>query len=232
MNLGAKLVVNVVFVLMSFPPRNTSQIHISEQYKWFLYEKRCLFQRVSPECDCFFLAGQVEDPSMPNDEGITALHNAVCAGHTEIVKFLVQFGVNVNAADSDGWWGSHLVPPYGCSPLESGLGSCCRSLRLSLVFLLWSWQWVFFPKQSKSSSLWDIIWDCADGKLKQYSLYEKTIVGVDTVVRKLLCFFEILKTAYNEPYAEIPNTLCEITYNLPVLWAVSSPANSSQFFVQ
>nr|6HKP_S Chain S, Apoptosis-stimulating of p53 protein 2 [Homo sapiens] len=23
-------------------------------------------------------------------------------GHTEIVKFLVQFGVNVNAADSDG----------------------------------------------------------------------------------------------------------------------------------
>lgn len=46
---------------------------------------------------------QVDDPSQPNDEGITALHNAVCAGHTEIVKFLVQFGVNVNAADSDGW---------------------------------------------------------------------------------------------------------------------------------
>ncbi|KAJ8384763.1 hypothetical protein AAFF_G00198490 [Aldrovandia affinis] len=46
---------------------------------------------------------EVEDPSLPNDEGITALHNAVCAGHTEIVKFLVQFGVNVNAADSDGW---------------------------------------------------------------------------------------------------------------------------------
>lgn len=46
---------------------------------------------------------QVDDPSMPNDEGITALHNAVCAGHTEIVKFLVQFGVNANAADSDGW---------------------------------------------------------------------------------------------------------------------------------
>uniref|UniRef100_A0A673BI57 Tumor protein p53 binding protein, 2a n=1 Tax=Sphaeramia orbicularis TaxID=375764 RepID=A0A673BI57_9TELE len=40
---------------------------------------------------------EVEDPSQPNDEGITALHNAVCAGHTEIVKFLVQFGVNVNA---------------------------------------------------------------------------------------------------------------------------------------
>ncbi|XP_051979476.1 apoptosis-stimulating of p53 protein 2b isoform X1 [Xyrauchen texanus] len=51
----------------------------------------------------------VEDPSMPNDEGITALHNSVCAGHTEIVKFLVQFGVNVNAADSDGWTPLHCA---------------------------------------------------------------------------------------------------------------------------
>ncbi|XP_034534164.1 apoptosis-stimulating of p53 protein 2-like isoform X2 [Notolabrus celidotus] len=51
----------------------------------------------------------VEDPSMPNDEGITALHNAVCAGHTEIVKFLVQFGVNANAADSDGWTPLHCA---------------------------------------------------------------------------------------------------------------------------
>ncbi|XP_041645021.1 apoptosis-stimulating of p53 protein 2a isoform X2 [Cheilinus undulatus] len=52
---------------------------------------------------------EVEDPSQPNDEGITALHNAVCAGHTEIVKFLVQFGVNVNAADSDGWTPLHCA---------------------------------------------------------------------------------------------------------------------------
>ncbi|KAI7791493.1 tumor protein p53 binding protein [Triplophysa rosa] len=51
----------------------------------------------------------VDDPSMPNDEGITALHNAVCAGHTEIVKFLVQFGVNMNAADSDGWTPLHCA---------------------------------------------------------------------------------------------------------------------------
>lgn len=40
---------------------------------------------------------------MPNDEGITPLHNAVCAGHQHIAKFLLDFGVNVNAADSDGW---------------------------------------------------------------------------------------------------------------------------------
>lgn len=51
---------------------------------------------------CFWLP-QVDDPSAPNDEGITALHNAVCAGHADIVKFLVQFGVDANAADSDGW---------------------------------------------------------------------------------------------------------------------------------
>ncbi|XP_073729017.1 apoptosis-stimulating of p53 protein 2a isoform X1 [Misgurnus anguillicaudatus] len=52
---------------------------------------------------------EVENASQPNDEGITALHNAVCAGHTEIVKFLVQFGVNVNAADSDGWTPLHCA---------------------------------------------------------------------------------------------------------------------------
>ena len=49
------------------------------------------------------LVSQVEDPSKPNDEGITPLHNAVCAGHHHIVRFLLDFGVNVNAADSDGW---------------------------------------------------------------------------------------------------------------------------------
>lgn len=46
---------------------------------------------------------QVQDPSAANDEGITALHNAICAGHFEIVKFLVEFGCNVNSPDSDGW---------------------------------------------------------------------------------------------------------------------------------
>ncbi|KAA0717548.1 Apoptosis-stimulating of p53 protein 2 [Triplophysa tibetana] len=50
-----------------------------------------------------------DNPSQPNDEGITALHNAVCAGHTDIVKFLVQYGANVNAADSDGWTPLHCA---------------------------------------------------------------------------------------------------------------------------
>lgn len=29
---------------------------------------------------------QVPNPSAANDEGITALHNAICAGHFDIVK--------------------------------------------------------------------------------------------------------------------------------------------------
>lgn len=48
-------------------------------------------------------AKEVTNPSSANDEGITALHNAICAGHLEIVKFLVEFGCDVNAQDSDGW---------------------------------------------------------------------------------------------------------------------------------
>lgn len=50
-----------------------------------------------------FYVLQVGDPSAANDEGITALHNAICAGHIDIVKFLVKFGCDVNAQDSDGW---------------------------------------------------------------------------------------------------------------------------------
>jgi len=34
----------------------------------------------------------VPNPSGANDEGITALHNAVCAGHFDLVKFLVHYG--------------------------------------------------------------------------------------------------------------------------------------------
>lgn len=54
-------------------------------------------------------AMQVANPSAANDEGITALHNAICAGHFEIVKFLVEFGCDVNAQDSDGWTPLHCA---------------------------------------------------------------------------------------------------------------------------
>ena len=54
-------------------------------------------------------ASEVSDPSAANDEGITALHNAICAGHLEIVQFLVLFGCDVNAQDSDGWTPLHCA---------------------------------------------------------------------------------------------------------------------------
>nr|XP_039262194.1 apoptosis-stimulating of p53 protein 1-like [Styela clava] len=52
---------------------------------------------------------QVPDPSGANDEGITALHNAVCAGHTDLVRFLVHYGSDINAADTDGWTPLHCA---------------------------------------------------------------------------------------------------------------------------
>ena len=75
----------------------------------------------------------VPNPSKSNDEGITALHNAVCAGHMKIVELLivrntklfclfengdlrfltiflvVHAGVDINAADSDGWTPLHCA---------------------------------------------------------------------------------------------------------------------------
>jgi hypothetical protein len=56
---------------------------------------------------------QVPNPSAANDEGITALHNSICAGHFDIVKYLVENGCDVNAQDSDGWYVTlHLVFYY------------------------------------------------------------------------------------------------------------------------
>ncbi|GAU93756.1 hypothetical protein RvY_05647 [Ramazzottius varieornatus] len=61
---------------------------------------------------------QVADPSASNDEGITALHNAICAGHFAIVKFLVEYGCDVNAQDSDGW------SPLHCAASCNNLAMC------------------------------------------------------------------------------------------------------------
>ena len=51
----------------------------------------------------FFFFEQVPNPSASNDESITALHNATCAGHFDIVQYLVEIGCDVNAQDNDGW---------------------------------------------------------------------------------------------------------------------------------
>uniref|UniRef100_W5KB03 Protein phosphatase 1, regulatory subunit 13 like n=1 Tax=Astyanax mexicanus TaxID=7994 RepID=W5KB03_ASTMX len=52
---------------------------------------------------------EMSDPSQPNDEGITALHNAICGGHYAVVEFLVRIGANVSAPDSHGWTPLHCA---------------------------------------------------------------------------------------------------------------------------
>ena len=54
---------------------------------------------------------QLNDPSQPNDEGITALHNAICGANYGIVDFLIASGANVNSPDSHGWCDGDRDPP-------------------------------------------------------------------------------------------------------------------------
>jgi len=70
---------------------------------------------------------RVPDPSSSNDEGITALHNAICAGHLDIVQTLVEFGVDVNAVDTDGWTPLHCAASCNNQPVVEYLvsrGAC------------------------------------------------------------------------------------------------------------
>nr|XP_014341383.1 PREDICTED: relA-associated inhibitor isoform X2 [Latimeria chalumnae] len=55
------------------------------------------------------VAQEMSDPSKPNDEGITALHNAICGENNNIVLFLINIGANVNAPDSHGWTPLHCA---------------------------------------------------------------------------------------------------------------------------
>ncbi|XP_062916405.1 relA-associated inhibitor isoform X1 [Mobula hypostoma] len=66
---------------------------------------------------------EIDDPSQSNDEGITALHNAVCGGHYNVVEFLVNFGVNVNVSDSHGW------TPLHCAASCNDLSICTLLVR-------------------------------------------------------------------------------------------------------
>lgn len=60
---------------------------------------------------------EMTDPSQPNDEGITALHNAICGGHYNVVDFLVRIGANVSAPDSHGWTPLHCSASCNDRPL-------------------------------------------------------------------------------------------------------------------
>ncbi|XP_063794519.1 relA-associated inhibitor isoform X2 [Pseudophryne corroboree] len=59
---------------------------------------------------------EVNDPSQPNEEGITALHNAICGANFHIVNLLISSGANVNAADSHGWTPLHCAA--SCNDLQ------------------------------------------------------------------------------------------------------------------
>ncbi|VDM40058.1 unnamed protein product [Toxocara canis] len=72
--------------------------------------------------------------SASNDEGITALHNAICAGHYEIVRFLVESFADVNAQDSDGWTPLHCAASCNNLPMVKLLvenGACVFAQTLS-----------------------------------------------------------------------------------------------------
>ncbi|CAJ1064948.1 relA-associated inhibitor [Xyrichtys novacula] len=60
---------------------------------------------------------EMSDPSQPNDEGITALHNAICGGHYSVVDFLIRVGANPSAPDSHGWTPLHCAASCNDRPL-------------------------------------------------------------------------------------------------------------------
>ncbi|XP_064593965.1 relA-associated inhibitor [Zonotrichia leucophrys gambelii] len=66
---------------------------------------------------------ELNDPSQPNDEGITALHNAICGANYAIVEFLIASGANVNSPDSHGW------TPLHCAASCNDTGVCVALVR-------------------------------------------------------------------------------------------------------
>lgn len=64
---------------------------------------------------------QVPDPSKPNPEGITALHNAVCGNHKDVVKYLVEVACDINLPDKNGWTPLHCAAFYNDTELCSYL---------------------------------------------------------------------------------------------------------------
>jgi len=73
------------------------------------------------------IVSELEDPSKPNPEGITALHNAVCACHDDVVKFLVRYGCDINSRDSHGWTPLHCAAANNATEMSRFLvehGAC------------------------------------------------------------------------------------------------------------
>ncbi|RWS09882.1 Apoptosis-stimulating of p53 protein 1-like protein [Dinothrombium tinctorium] len=79
-------------------------------------------------------APEVPNPSSANDEGITALHNAICARHFDVVKYLIEIGCDVNLPDSDGWTPLHCAASCNSLPMVKFLvehGACIFATTIS-----------------------------------------------------------------------------------------------------
>ncbi|KAI1723887.1 ankyrin repeats (3 copies) domain-containing protein [Ditylenchus destructor] len=77
-----------------------------------VFDQTFLFLDVAYEGDYDMLvqlASQIPNISMASSEGITALHNAICSGSHDIVRFLIDNHADVNALDSDGWSPLHCA---------------------------------------------------------------------------------------------------------------------------
>ncbi|XP_022669336.1 apoptosis-stimulating of p53 protein 1-like isoform X2 [Varroa destructor] len=66
-----------------------------------------------------------------NDEGITALHNAICASHLPVVLYLIEAGCDVNAQDADGWTPLHCAASCNNARVAKALveaGACVYAM--------------------------------------------------------------------------------------------------------
>uniref|UniRef100_A0A8C6QBM7 Protein phosphatase 1, regulatory subunit 13 like n=1 Tax=Nannospalax galili TaxID=1026970 RepID=A0A8C6QBM7_NANGA len=87
------------------PPPAPPQSSPPEQPQSMVSQKKTR----GPRGDSVWGLTAMNDPSQPNEEGITALHNAICGANYPIVDFLIAAGANVNSPDSHGWTPLHCA---------------------------------------------------------------------------------------------------------------------------